>query len=116
VVAVTNPDEPRTVIVEYVPGGVPAVVRVSVTLVAPLPAGTVVGLKAQLLFAGRLVHKKFTTFGKVPIDGATCNVYVAVCPAITVCGPEPFAIEKPKPPTTVTARFCVWVVNPGAAA
>ena len=73
--SLATPEVPLTSIVEYVPTGVvPSVVRVSVTLVAPLSLGTVAGLKEQLLFVGRLVHKKLTGFGKVPADGATFSV------------------------------------------
>jgi hypothetical protein len=46
-----------------------------------------------------------TGLGNVPEDGVTLKSYVAVCPAVTVCAPEVLAIERLKPPVTVTERF-----------
>ena len=71
-VALTKPEVPLTVIVEYVAGGVPAwVATVSATLVAPLPAATVAGLNEQLLCTGNPEHESITGFGKLPTEGAT---------------------------------------------
>ena len=51
------------------------------------------------------MNVRATGFGKVPEDGTTFRLYVAVCPAITVCGPEVLEIEKLNPPMTVTSKF-----------
>jgi len=115
--ALTKPDVPVTVTLEYVPGGVPPwVATVSTTFVVPLLAGTVPGLNEQVVCIGNPEHDSVTGFGNVPDEGATLKLYVAACPAIIVCDPEPFAMEKPKPPITVTDKFWVSVEDPDAAA
>jgi hypothetical protein len=86
---------------------------VSTTLVVPLPGGTCGELSEQLLARGQPAIVRATGFGKVPEDGTTLRLYVADCPAMTVCGPEVLLIEKLNPPMTVTGKFCVSVVSPG---
>jgi hypothetical protein len=80
-----------------------AIVRT--TLVVPLPAGTCAELSEQVLATGQPMNFRATGLGNVPEDGVTLKSYVAVCPAVTVCAPEVLAIEKLKPPVTVTERF-----------
>jgi hypothetical protein len=89
---------------------------VSTTPVVPLPAATCGELSGQLLARGQPAIVRVTGFGKVPEDGTTLRLYVADCPAMTVCGPEVLLIAKLNPPMTVTGRFCVCVVKPGDAA
>lgn len=75
-----------------------------ITLVGPLPAGTCAALSEHMLAAGQLLNDRATALGNIPEDGATLRLYVAACPAITVCAPEVLIIEKLKPPVTVTVR------------
>lgn len=86
------------------------------TLVLALPAGICCVLREHVLAVGHPANVRATGFGKIPEDGTTLRLYVADCPAVTVCDPEVLLIEKLNPPMTVTGKFCVCVVSPGDAA
>src|ERR1700685_596923 len=90
-----------------------------ITFVLPLPLATWIGMKLQVLSAGKPEQDKGTLLGKAfpSPAGSTSRLYFAICPAGIVTGLVWLKIVKSNVAleVTVSAAVTLWTAAPDVA-